>query len=124
MRLYLATAVALLASGVPALSATDSWTAWRTDVQNQCPQNHLDWLPDGTYDDFIASFTDTLSVKLKRKIASAANVTHWCTPENAGLACEMVAYTAAFDRFHLLHRFATFSCTQWKCSEASICARL
>jgi len=45
------------------------WKTWERDLHRQCPANHLEWIADGSYDDFLADFVDMLPLSTQKNIA-------------------------------------------------------
>ena len=97
---------------------------WERDLHRQCPANHIEWIADGSYDDFLADFIDMLPLSTQRKISSIADYSHRCSKETAGFSCEMYVHLDAFNKLGLFKQFTAFGCRRYKCTEPALCTRL
>ncbi len=102
-------------------SEEDVWKDWEAEWRRQCPSNHLEWFPDGSTDDLLGDFYQTLSPSLQHKVSAIADYSRRCSMEEIGFACEMSINLDAFNKLGLLKRFTAFACHHYKCVEASLC---
>jgi len=98
-----------------------SQQAWESQMRRLCPNHHVDWIPDGSYDDVIAAYDAKLSPQLQREARRIADYAHRCSHKTAGLSCEWAAYIDAYWKLGRLHDFAVWTCRHVKCEEAAIC---
>ena len=100
------------------------WKTWERDLHRQCPENHVDWIADGGYDDLLGDFIDKLPASTQRRIAAIADYSRRCSKETAGFSCEMAVHLDAFNKLGLLKQFTAFGCHRYKCTEPALCAHL
>ena len=116
----------VLAASVATANAKgpDPWQLWKTELQKQCPANHIDWDEGSGYDTLLAEFARELPRSTRQKIDFITQHSNRCPPGNtAGFGCEMADNLDAFNRLGLLKRFAAFGCRHYKCEEESLCTR-
>jgi hypothetical protein len=108
-----------------AASATDAdaWRIWQADLERQCPSNHVDWISDGGYDDFLADFENTLSIRKRRQLYTVADTARLCAKETVGFYCEMGATLNAFNDLGLMKTFVSFDCRHYRCNDVADCKR-
>src|SRR5258708_30239454 len=100
------------------------WKTWERNLHRQCPENHVDWIGDGGYDDLLGEFLDTLPVSTQRRISAIADYSRRCSKETGGFSCEIAVHLAAFNKLGLLKQFTAFGCHRYKCTEPALCAHL
>lgn len=123
-RFTLPLSVGLLSVWASAASAEHSWKIWEAELQRQCPNNHVEWICDGCYDDLLADFIQTLPPAAQQKISTIADYTNRCAMEIGGFSCEMSVNLDAFRKLGLMKQFVAFGCQHYKCEAASLCDRI
>jgi hypothetical protein len=116
--------VALLALAWPIASCADTtaWRAWEHGLHRQCPNNHVEWVPDGAYDDLLGAFESSLALPTQIKIARIVDYEHRCADEQMGFSCEMATSLDAYRRLGLLKLFVEFGCAHVKCEDDALCS--
>lgn len=94
--------------------------AWYGEIKRLCPNRHVEWIPDGAYDDLLALYNAKLSPHLQRDARRIADSYHHCS-QTAGFWCEWAAYVNAYWKLGRLPDFAAWTCRHVKCEEAAIC---
>ncbi|HWX34824.1 MAG TPA: hypothetical protein VNZ53_46280 [Steroidobacteraceae bacterium] len=120
-----AVSVALLALAwpIPSLAEKTAWEAWERNLHRQCPNNHVEWVADGGYDELIGAFQSSLSVATQKEVVRIADYGHRCAHEELGFGCEMATYLDAYRRLRLLSLFVEFGCANVKCEEVALCSK-
>jgi hypothetical protein len=111
----------VLMPSVATAQVAASWRAWESQLRHRCPGRHVDWIPDGSYDDVIASYQATLSPRLQREARRIAAYSDRCAQETAGFSCEWAAYIHAYWRLGRLPEFAAWTCRHVRCEDVTIC---
>jgi hypothetical protein len=121
--LLIVTSPAALANG----TSESPWDSWHSSLQRQCPNQHVEWVEDGGYDELLAGFEKTLPAAARSRADSIFyRVTDKVCPtghEYAGFSCEMGASLVAYQKLHLIDRFAAYGCANYTCTEAALCSR-
>ncbi len=108
---------------VASAPAEDVWKMWMSDLRQQCPSSHVDWICGDCYDDLVGAFVQTLPSSTQQKISSIADYSRRCAEEKMGFSCEMFVHLDAFNRLRLLKRFTAFGCHRYRCEEPALCTR-
>jgi hypothetical protein len=88
----------LFAPSVASAQFAASQQVWESELNQRCPSRHVEWIPDGSYDDVIAAYDAGLSPNLQREARRIADYSHRCSHEVAGSSCEWAAYIDAYWR--------------------------
>jgi hypothetical protein len=120
-----AVSVALLALVWPisSLAEKTAWETWEHNLRRHCPNNHVEWVADGGYDELIDAFQSSLSVDAQKEVVRIADYRHRCAHEELGFGCEMATYLDAYRRRGLLRLFVEFDCANVKCEEVALCSK-
>ena len=119
-RVILALVSSLLLTGAGVKPKVDAWRQYDKYTHALCPSRHIEWFPDD-YDDLISGFIDTIPPDEQRLITSNLDYSGPCAGETQGGSCDMRASLVAFQRLHMLRRFAQYSCRYWTCDFAAYC---
>ena len=114
--------LAALANG----TSENPWDGWHRALHRQCPNQHVEWVDDGGYDELLAGFEKTLPTATRSRVDTIFYyVTEKTCPgghEYVGFGCEMNASLVAYQKLHLMDRFAAYGCAHYVCTEAALCA--
>ena len=98
-----------------------SQRVWQHRMKQLCPNRHVEWISDGSYDDVIGSYDATLSPRLQREARRIADYSHRCSRETAGFSCQWATYIDAYWKLGRLNDFARWTCRHVKCEYAAMC---
>ncbi len=112
-----------LAAPLAAQGSTKAWAEWDRKTHRICPSHHLEWIADGTFDDLLGAFEQTLPAPQARQISRRADLKRRCAKEIAGRSCEMAESLKVYSALRIMDRFAAFSCREVRCETAAYCSR-
>jgi hypothetical protein len=91
--------------------------------ERECPTNHLDWIPDGGYLEFLSDFIATLpkGIQNKDEAEASADIRRECSREEIGFYCESGVYRDTFQHLGLFHQFTAWACKHYACTDVALC---
>jgi hypothetical protein len=122
MRLAPVMLAVALAAPLAASGATNVWHVWEHKILKACPTHHVDWIGNGTYDELLEAFEQTLPAAKVKQISVMADLNKRCAGEIAGRSCEMHASLQVYQRLGLMDRFVAFGCRNVKCEDVALCS--
>jgi hypothetical protein len=112
----------LLVWPIAASAEASPWQAWEHYLHQRCPNNHVEWVEDGGYDELLGAFEATLPLRAREEISRIIDYDHRCAAETVGFSCEMGMSLYAFRRLGILKRFVDFGCAHVKCEDVASCS--